>query len=217
MHFALGSIISGSLCLSGSEYIFPIPQTLAPSSRAFFFINSEVINEDQSIVEWIGKLELQGQKQEIIRSLQLLEPDISDISTIAIDGSVQLYIKNSGQILPLHLAGDGMKRLLYLILSIKETPNSVILIDEIETGFHYSMYEKLWKILAQTAKESNCQIIATTHSYECIQKAVDGVRAADCEKDFCYYRMDHCDEKTVAHHYSAELLCSALEAEMEVR
>lgn len=150
------------------------------------FINSEVINEDQSIVEWIGKLELQGQKQEIIKTLQLLEPDISDISTIAIDGSVQLYVKNSNQILPLHLAGDGMKRLLYLILSIKETPNSVILIDEIETGFHYSMYEKLWKILAQTAKESNCQIIATTHSYECIQKAIDGVKAANCEKDFSY-------------------------------
>ena len=43
-----------------------------------------------------------------------------------------------------------------------------ILIDEIETGFHYSMFDKLWEVIATTAKKNNCQIIATTHIYECM-------------------------------------------------
>lgn len=83
------------------------------------------------------------------------------------------------KLLPLKLAGDGICKLLFILLAIIANPNSIILIDEIETGFHYSKYPKLWEVIANPARDYNCQIIATTHSYECIDGAIDGAEAAN--------------------------------------
>ena len=62
-----------------------------------------------------------------------------------------------------------MRRLLALSLSLVRTGDGYLLIDEIDTGLHFSVMEKLWKLVVNTARESNVQVFATTHSYDCIQ------------------------------------------------
>lgn len=181
------------------------------------YINFSAIQNNSIILDWIGKLELNDEKQKIINILKLIDNDISDISTIALNGQIQLYAKTNGKLLPLKLAGDGINKLLFLVLAILENPNSIILVDEIETGFHYSMYKKLWELIAVFAKENNCQIIATTHSYECIDGAVDGLEKANMLKDFCYYRVDKKGDYNHAYRYSGDLLRSAISTNMEVR
>ena len=42
----------------------------------------------------------------------------------------------------------------------------IVLIDEIENGFHYEALETLWKAVIEIAKEHKVQIFATTHSWE---------------------------------------------------
>ena len=181
------------------------------------YINTAVISHNTILAEWLGKLELEGRKQKVIEILQLLEPSVTGISTIAYRGQIQLYIKTGDKLLPLKLAGDGINKLLFIVLSILENPNSYILIDEIETGFHYSMYAKLWNVIAAAARESNCQIIATTHSYECIDRAIDGVEEADMLDNFCYYRVEKLDDVNHAYRYSGSLLRTAIATNMEVR
>ncbi len=181
------------------------------------YINSVIVNIDGAITEWFGKLELSGKKQQIIDVLRILDPKISDLSTIAVNGQVMLYAKMDEQLLPIKLAGDGLNKLLFIILSIISNPHSILLIDEIEGGFHYSMYAKLWEILAQTAHAHDCQIIATTHSYECIVGAVDGIASAGLGTDFCYFRIDRNGNKNRAYYYTDELLRTAVAADMEVR
>lgn len=181
------------------------------------YINSDSIRNNANLSDWLGKLEISGKKQQIIDILQIIDSRICDISTIAIGGQVMHYAKVDTQLLPLKLAGNGLNVLLFIISAIISNQNSIILIDEIENGFHYSIYSKLWQSIAQAAKESNCQIIATTHSYECILGAVDGISNNNRESDFCYFRIAKNVNNYKAYRYSDELLRTAITTDMEVR
>lgn len=183
------------------------------------FINATIISSsnDSFVAEWFGKLELEGRKQHIVEILKFIEPAIDDLTTIVVNGSAQLFAKIGQQLLPLRLAGDGLNKLLFILLSIAVKPHSLLLIDEIETGFHYSMFPKLWETIAQTAYENKCQIIATTHSYECIIGAVDGIKKADRNSEFCYYRLDKNSSGNHVYRYSDDLLQTAIATDMEVR
>lgn len=192
-----------------NNQVRPMPRTI--------FINSVIANSDTSIAEWFGRLELEGKKQTAIDILRIIDPRISDVSAITINGAVQLHAKIESKMFPLKLAGDGINRLLYIILAIMAHPNSLILIDEIETGFHYSMYSKLWNAISVVVKECNCQVIATTHSHECIAGAVDTIEATAHSDSFCYFRLDRNETSTKAYRYSTELLRTALNTDMEVR
>ena len=79
------------------------------------------------------------------------------------------------------------------------------------------MLETLWKLIAKSAKDYNCQIIATTHSYECIQKAVQGIKRADMERKFCLYRVEHRDGENYAFQFDGEMARQSVEMNMEVR
>ena len=179
-------------------------------------INS-TITALQSPVELFGRLELSGRKAEILHLLNKMDQAISDITTITVNGQTQLYGNMGGKLLPMRLAGDSMNRLLFIMLSIMENPNSIILIDEIENGFHYSMYPVIWEAIVNAAHESNCQVIATTHSYECVAGAIEGMEKADMKDSFCLFRLAQEKNGRCAHRFSYDVLCTALDAEMEVR
>ena len=117
--------------------------------------------------------------------------------------------------LPIQFSGDGINKLLYIVLSIMDAKNGLLLIDEIDTGFHYSMYKELWKIVSDVSREYNCQVIASTHSYENIVGAVEGVK--DHPEDFSFYRIGYDKEDLKAFRYSYDLLKSAIRSDMEVR
>lgn len=183
------------------------------------FINSLIVNtESDRISEWLGLAELNGDKGKVIDILKNIEPSISELSVILRNNSVQIYAKAGESLLPLKLSGDGINRLAFIVLAIMTNPNSIILVDEIETGFHYSMYPMLWNVVAQAAREQNCQIIATTHSYECIMGAAEGIEAAGMKDDFCYCRIDRKkNSDTSAGHFDFEMLNAAGSANWEVR
>lgn len=183
------------------------------------FINASTINAntDKIMTEWLGKLELEGRKQDIVDILKLIEPAIEGLSTIVVNGMAQLFAKIGPQLLPLRLAGDGLNKLLFIILSIAVNPHAILLIDEIETGFHYSVFPKLWEVIARTAYENDCQIIAATHSYECIVGAVNGIAQAGQNSEFCFYRLDRNSTGCRAYRYADDLLQTAVAADIEVR
>lgn len=181
-----------------------------------YFINDTIMGNAQPLVDWMGKLELQNRKAELIEALRLIEPKLKDIVTVSLTGVAQLYAKIGDNLLPLKHSGDGINKLLYILLTIIENPETIILIDEIETGFHYSIYANLWRIIAETAKKYGCQVIATTHSYECLAGAVDGTDASYADT-FSFYRIEHSIEREAAYRYSYGELSYAIGSGMEVR
>ena len=208
-HFSLNSV--GSITrditsdLPGNELKAPIPT---------LFLNSSLSRSTDNILNIIGRYELEGKKDEVIDIIKELDSSIEDIVTVSYQGITQLYLKTSGKLIPLQYAGDGTVKLLNICLAIQEMKNGLVLIDELDTGFHYSMYGKLWSIIEKTSSKSNCQVIATTHSYELISAVSSHFSDRNV---FSYYRMGHSNDNVAMFRYDFELLDHALASDMEVR
>ncbi|MBQ3389017.1 MAG: AAA family ATPase [Thermoguttaceae bacterium] len=179
------------------------------------FVNNNFVRTDRAILDRMGKAEINGEKEKLIHFLNRIDSSISDIITLSTNGISQLYINTNRKLLPVQFSGDGINKLLYIVLSIMDARDGILLIDEIDTGFHYSMYEDLWKIVSDVSRDYNCQVIATTHSYENIMGAVEGVK--DYPEDFSFHRLGYTRNGIESFRYSYDLLKNALRSDMEVR
>ena len=63
----------------------------------------------------------------------------------------------------------------------------------------------------------NCQIIATTHSYECIQSAINQASVLSCTENFGFMRLEKHDNQLSVKSFSQSALSYALKSELEVR
>ena len=70
---------------------------------------------------------------------------------------------------PLRSLGDGALRLFGLALALANSRDGFLLIDEAENGIHYSVHRDYWRMVLRGAQESNVQVLATTHSSDCIR------------------------------------------------
>ena len=53
---------------------------------------------------------------------------------------------------------------------ITEYPkNGVLLIDEVDTGLHYSIMGDMWLLVVEAARQNNIQVFLTTHSLDCVR------------------------------------------------
>lgn len=186
------------------------------------FLTNHILNNSGEEVSRFGKVDIKpGQLNEIIECIRLIEPRIKSLSTIVAGETFYIYAEIEGldRKIPIKMAGDGTARLLSMILSIADAENGVVLIDEIENGLHYSVMEKVWTTIALAAKQHNCQLFVTTHSYECLKSALLGIAQADMEDDFMYARLDYSQKtkKIVPKIFDHELLKYALNNNMEVR
>lgn len=120
------------------------------------------------------KVSLSRLKGEVLNALRLIESRIDDLNFLGDVGSGQgrvpfVLLKSQEEPFPLSLLGDGMNRLFGLILALANTQNGVLLVDEIETGLHYSVLHDVWRRIFRFAHASNVQVFATTHSWDCIE------------------------------------------------
>ena len=93
---------------------------------------------------------------------------------------------NGDHTVPISHSGDGALRIATYAATILGAKDSVILIDEIENGLHYSILNKLWKSISEACQISNSQVVASTHSLECIAAAARNVP----NNDFAYFRIE---------------------------
>jgi hypothetical protein len=80
-------------------------------------------------------------------------------------------VKRKGieQPIPIGSMGDGTWRMLALAIAITQCKGGVLLVDEIDTGLHYTVMADMWRLIFGAAKELDVQVFATTHSFDCIQ------------------------------------------------
>ena len=70
--------------------------------------------------------------------------------------------------MPFSVYGDGIKKILYIMNKLFEASDSILLIDEIETGLHKKYYDSLFPVVFALAKKLNVQLFIATHSMEAI-------------------------------------------------
>lgn len=164
-----------------------------------------------------GQLDVINASDKVLKFLTIVEPDLKGISLVAVGGSTILHGEvNLGRKIPIYNMGDGVVRLLNIILFIATCRNGIVMIDEFGNGLHHTILSRITAAIFAAAKEYNVQIISTTHSYECLQEAHKGLGHSDAD-DFTYIRLDRVSGVVSAKTYDYKTLGIAIEQGREVR
>jgi AAA15 family ATPase/GTPase len=213
---ANSGIVNSGMGLTGNSQKDEILQ----NDTSIQYLGPNFVLGERDVVEKFGQLELRNGRKKIIDVLKIVDDSITDITTISVQGVVQLYLtKGKSTKLPFSVVGDGARKLLHVALSIIANPGSIILLDEAENGFHYSLHPKFWEIVATLATQENCQVIATTHSYECIEGALEGIKQVNLPEDkFALVRLDKNDDNIILPKtFTSSMLENAIDSNWEVR
>jgi AAA15 family ATPase/GTPase len=158
-----------NISLNG-QYIKPSDYS-SESAKNMPIITTSMGEINADLVEDYELIVFQGKKNEVLNSIRILDPCIENVESFYL-GSPSLYLTRKGENrLPISLFGDAINRLVQIIMKLKES--SILLIDEIENGIHYTNQREFWKTLFRLAIELDSQIFATTHSLEMIQAFAD--------------------------------------------
>lgn len=184
------------------------------------YLSSGTRNSPREDAGRFSMLDIENKIDPILKVVQLIEPRVTALSVVALGEMTEIHATVTGfpRKIPISLMGDGVGRILSITLSLFSCPGGIVLIDEIENGIHHSKLDKFWEIIAQASKEAKCQIIATTHNYECLLAAASSTQKVE-RSCFAYVRLDRkkdSDQINVVH-YSGEELSEALSSEFEVR
>ena len=81
------------------------------------------------------------------------------------------------------------------------------------------MVQKVWRAIAEAARQFDVQVFATTHSFECIGAAHQAFSEdlPGLQDDLRLHRLDRVNGDTVAKTYDREILGAAMEMRLEVR
>ena len=162
-------------CLrSGSDHANPmLNKTPTFQGIDSYFIKASGLT-DEKLVEFWDNIEKRVLEDLVIKALNIIIPNLMDIRFSGYpNGSFSrvpvVRLAKAKERVPLRSLGEGMTRLLGLASALINCQNGILLIDEIESGLHYSVLPDVWKLIFQTAKELEVQVFATTHSYDCIE------------------------------------------------
>lgn len=110
-------------------------------------------------------------KKLVIDILRQFDDTIEDICyTKADDGTfLESIVTKNGTIMPFSVYGDGIKKMLFILNKLFDSADSLLLIDEIETGLHKKYYDTLFPVIFELAKKLNVQLFIATHSMEVIE------------------------------------------------
>lgn len=155
---------------------------------------------------------------EVMEGLKLIEPAITHLAFVESERRERKPIVKLDCFdvpVPLKSLGDGMTRILHIILSLVSCKGGILFIDEFETGLHWEVQPKIWSLVFELAKRLDVQVFASTHSRDCVsgfQKAWE-----DYEADGAFMRLSADDPKGAIQEYDLELLRDSIEMNVEVR
>ena len=132
------------------------------------------VHPTSTLAEHWDALTLTSYDQTIIDGLRIIEPDVEGVAFVKHADEMRgrtPIVKLAGQKRPVALAsmGDGMMRVLQLLLLLAPARAGLYLADEFENGLHYSVQERVWDMIFKLAKDQDAQVFATTHSWDCIE------------------------------------------------
>jgi predicted ATPase len=136
----------------------------------------------QQIAQLWSSIVLTPDEDRIVKALQILESRIERIAQVQTGpiqypglgfsfptrGGFYLRLSDNERRVPIGSFGDGMWRMLAIAVSLVRAKDNILLIDEIDTGLHYSVMADMWRLVYEAADLFNVQVFATTHSYDCV-------------------------------------------------
>ena len=180
---------------------------------------------DADVVRYWDRIALTDRESQPLRGLQLiLGRSVDRIAVVGDDGPrsgrtgrrVILRLPGEPRPVPLKSLGDGAVRLFGVALALANCRDGFLLIDEAENGIHHSAHRDFWNMVLQSAHRDNVQVLATTHSWDCVKGfAHAAVENEDVEG--VLVRLDRVDGIIRAIEYSESELKVAADQGIEVR
>ena len=183
-----------------------------------FFINNIGDKKQDNGLLW-DKIILTPKYKEVISALQIIDPKIEELVFTGSGNQriPKVKLKNLEQQVSLSTMGDGINKILNIILSLVNCKDGYLLIDEFENGLHYTVQEKLWEIIFRISKDLNVQVFATTHSKDSIE-AFSKVQNSQNEHEVGkFLRLEKQKNGIVGIEYSSEDLQNVFEYHFELR
>jgi len=132
-----------------------------------------------SIVEmqqYWSDVALNPEEELATHAVQILDPAIERIASVSSPGyrflargGMVLKRKLPEQRIPIGSMGEGIWRMLAIALSLVRARNGMLLVDDIDTGLHHTVMSDMWRMVFETARQLNVQVIATTQSSDCVR------------------------------------------------
>lgn len=165
-----GDIIGQAPLLNGSnlvdeEQLLRNPRVAGP----VHFIATSSLAQHQ-LARLLDRAVLTDELPAAIEALSTVEEGITRIAAVDDGRSRRIVVglRDVPEPVPLGSMGDGMARMLALGLSLVAARDGYLLVDEIDTGLHFSVMRKMWRLVFETARRLNVCVYATTHSYDCV-------------------------------------------------
>jgi hypothetical protein len=181
----------------------------------FLSTHAHPVSEDADRFSALAK---SGEQQPVLQAMKHLEPRVERLELQLYGGMPVIHGSLLGfkEQMPTPLMGEGVTRLLSMLLAVGSARGGVVLVDEIENGLHHSVLTEVWRSLATAARNYDVQLFATTHSWECVVAAYEAFADAT-PYDFALLRLDRVRNTVTAFTHDKEAVEGAVKGRIEVR
>ena len=180
-----------------------------PSPIGCHSLGPGLLSNDE-IAQFWDAIALTDDEDRAVQALRLiLGNEVDRVAVIGDDGARyrrrgrRVVVKLQGQArpVPLKSLGDGALRLFSVALAQANSRDGFLLIDEAENGIHHSVQRDFWRMVLETAHANNVQVLATTHSFDCVRGFAQAL--TECEEvDGALVRLEQKDGEMWAVEYS---------------
>lgn len=132
------------------------------------------------------------------------------------DQRVLVKLADTPTPVPLKSLGDGATRVFGVALALANSRNGFLVIDEAENGIHHLVQSDFWKMVLTTSRRNNVQVLATTHSWDCVRGFAQAAKE-DVDSEGILTRIERIDDGLAAIEYTEDELETAAKQNIEVR
>jgi len=193
-------------------------------AHSCIFVASQSLTINELVGFW-NEVTLTPAEHFLLKALQVINPEIERIAPQVETansyyrggsrGGFIVKLRGTEHPVPIGSLGDGTWRMLVMAMAITQCRGGVLLVDEIDTGLHYSVMSEMWQLIYNTAKELDVQVFATTHSYDCVYSLAPLCGSADERNPITLQRIEPGKSKAIP--YGQNQIRIAADREIEVR
>ena len=167
------------------------------------------------------KISLTNEEADVFNALRIIAPEVERVSLVSIEERTRerkaiVRVLGLQEPIPLRSLGDGMNRLFGVALALVNSKGGMTLIDEADSGLHYSVQTDVWRLIFEAAARLDTQVFATTHSWDCIE-AFQKAAEENQQEEGLLIRLERKKGDVVATEFDERRLGIATREEIEVR
>ncbi len=207
-----------SIPMNLDRYPSPLRRKYRNLSKSLFLPASGFHDDSIDPAELWDRVVLTDKESSVLDALRVIEPDLERIVMVQGKRAQRLAMAKLHQRknMPLRSLGDGMNKLFELALGLVNAgEGGSFLVDEIDSGLHFTTLVNVWRLVFQTAKDLQVQVFATTHSWDCIEAFQ--VAATEYQDDGLLIRLERIGNDIRAELFSEKDLTIITRESIEVR